>query len=97
MKELAAPEEILQMYPNLNNLSSHSLSFTSVCARRDAELHQEPELVLGVAALQALQAWYSGCHFAASDELRHHVLSHDRCEVALELHNPDTHSHSIHL
>lgn len=86
-----------QMYPNLNNLSSRSHSFTSVCARRDAELQQEPKFVLGVAALQALQAWYSGCHFAASDELRHHVLSHDRCEVALELHDPDTHSRSIHL
>lgn len=85
-----------QMYPNLNNLSSHSHSFTSVCARMDAELHQEPKLAPGVAALQALQAWYSGCHFAASDELRHHGLSHDRCEVAPELHDPDTHSHSIH-
>lgn len=87
----------VQMYPNLNNSSSRSLSFTYFCARRDVKLHQELKLVLGVAVLSALQAWYSGCHFAASDELRHHALSHGWWEVALKSHNPDTHSRFINL
>ena len=59
--------------------------------------HQEPKLVPGVAALQALQAWCSGRHFAASDELRHHASSHDWWEVAPKSHNPDTRSRFIHL
>lgn len=97
MKETCSSQgNSVQMYPNLHNFSSHSLSFTSVCARRDAELHQEPKLVLGVAALQALQAWYLGCQSMASNKPRHHVFSHDCWEVAPKSHDPDTHSRFIH-
>lgn len=52
MKELAAPKEILYRCTQTSTTSHlHSLSFTSFCARRDVKLHQEPELVLGVAVL----------------------------------------------
>lgn len=84
----------VQMYPNLSNFSSRSLSFNSFCARRDVKLHQKLKLVLGVAVFRA---WYSGCHFMASDKLRHHALSHDWWELALKSHNPDTHSRFINL
>lgn len=54
-------------------------------------------LCFGVAALQARQVWFWGLQFAASDELRQHVLSHDCWEVTPKTNDSDTHSRFIHL